>query len=159
MSVRGIAQPINESIDILRRACDFPRKEFIPAVRLSPQPGPAPLRDLAARPMRSTEDEVALSDLAVFRGVRAISSPSLPAGCTLFFNASAPGSDDDVDDDDGRQYPPKTLGWNTSPASVHCSHAGLTAVPTLPTAAEFMYACSQGTLNLITLADIWDTTT
>ncbi len=60
-------------------------------------------------------------------------SPPLPLGCSWGSNTTAAGSDDDDDVS-------VTLSW---PESLHCSNAGLTAVPVpLPTSLRYMQVLS-----------------
>jgi hypothetical protein len=59
--------------------------------------------------------------------------PTLPPGCRYSFVASSQATADDDDDDDAVSM---NLTW---PQSLHCSNAGLTAVPQpLPSSLEYM---------------------
>ena len=57
--------------------------------------------------------------------------PDMPSGCSM---SVVQGGDDD--DTTGSQ----TLNWTSG--TLHCSHAGLTAIPPLPANAVYLYVCA-----------------
>ena len=74
-------------------------------------------REASARPVSLARE---------LRSVKGGDTPSLPSGCQQLANLN--GDDDDTAD--------TALNWTQG--AVHCSHAGLTAIPPLPINAQYL---------------------